>query len=79
MADDALAAWHADDRAPVKTRCSSPIGGKWPTPLNIRIHPDASAEDAPTVAAARGHRLAVGDVVITRQNTPTSTSTPHTT
>jgi hypothetical protein len=47
--------------------------------INIRIHSERIDEDAPTVPAARGHRLAAGDVVITRQNTiDVDTYTDHT-
>lgn len=42
--------------------------------LNRRIHDQhLTAPDAPTVTAARGHRVAVGDVIITRRNDPTVT------
>jgi conjugative relaxase-like TrwC/TraI family protein len=36
--------------------------------LNQRIHHDTIAADAPTVVGARGHRLAVGDLILTRHN-----------
>ncbi|OFJ51183.1 AAA family ATPase [Mycolicibacterium grossiae] len=39
--------------------------------LNRRIHDDHLTEGAPTVTAARGHRIATGDVIITRRNDPT--------
>ncbi len=39
--------------------------------LNRRIHDDRTGGDAPTVTAARGHQIAVGDVIITRRNDPT--------
>ena len=39
--------------------------------LNHRIHRDTIGADQPTVTAARGHRIAVGDLIITRRNDPT--------
>lgn len=68
MADDAVAAWTADVAA---GRDGLLIADRWEMAdaLNIRIHSERISDDAPTVAAARGHRVAVGDVVITRQNT----------
>jgi hypothetical protein len=39
--------------------------------LNRRVHDDTIAADAPTVTAARGHRIAVGDLILTRHNDPT--------
>lgn len=36
--------------------------------LNWRLHHEAVAADAATVVGARGHRLAAGDLVLTRQN-----------
>jgi hypothetical protein len=38
--------------------------------LNRRIHDQRIPADAPTVTAARGHRIAKGDVVISRRNEP---------
>lgn len=68
MADDAVAAWTADVAA---GRDGLLIADRWEMAdaLNIRIHSERISDDAPTVAAARGHRVAAGDVVITRQNT----------
>lgn len=68
MADDAVAAWTADVAA---GRDGLLIADRWEMAdaLNIRIHSERINDDAPTVATARGHRVAVGDVVITRQNT----------
>ena len=68
MADDAVAAWTADIAA---GRDGLLIADRWEMAdaLNIRIHSERISDDAPTVAAARGHRVAAGDVVITRQNT----------
>lgn len=39
--------------------------------LNRRIHDDAISDDAPTVTAARGHRIAKGDLILSRRNDPT--------
>ena len=40
--------------------------------LNRRIHDDTlTTPDTPTVTAGRGHRIAAGDVIITRRNDPT--------
>jgi hypothetical protein len=36
--------------------------------LNQRIHRDTIAADEPSIAGARGHRIAVGDVILTRHN-----------
>lgn len=68
MADDARTAWQADVAA---GRDALLIADRWEMAdaINIRIHSERIDEDAPTVRAARGHRLAAGDVVITRQNT----------
>ena len=68
MADDAVAVWRADVAA---GRDGLLIADRWEMAdaLNIRIHSERISDDAPTVAAARGHRVAAGDVVITRQNT----------
>jgi ATP-dependent exoDNAse (exonuclease V) alpha subunit len=41
--------------------------------LNRRIHDQTITADAPTVTAARGHRIAVGDLIISRRNDPTIT------
>ena len=68
MADDAVAAWTADVAA---GRDGLLIADRWEMAdaINIRIHSARISDDVPTVAAARGHRVAVGDVVITRENT----------
>lgn len=39
--------------------------------LNLRIHHDRIGKDAATVAGARGQRIAVGDLIISRRNDPT--------
>ncbi|KQY06560.1 AAA family ATPase [Mycobacterium sp. Root135] len=38
--------------------------------LNRRIHDDVIATDAPTVAGARGQRIAAGDLILSRRNDP---------
>jgi hypothetical protein len=38
--------------------------------LNQRIHNDTSDPNAPTLIAARGHQIAVGDLIISRRNDP---------
>ncbi|KPN46516.1 MobF family relaxase [Mycobacterium intracellulare] len=40
--------------------------------LNRRVHDDTISSQAPTVTAARGHRIAKGDVIISRRNDPTN-------
>jgi conjugative relaxase-like TrwC/TraI family protein len=39
--------------------------------LNQRLHHDTIESDAPTVTGARGHRIAVGDLILTRHNDAT--------
>jgi hypothetical protein len=39
--------------------------------LNRRIHDDTITADAPTVTAARQHRVAASDLILTRRNEPT--------
>ena len=39
--------------------------------LNRRLHDDTVDAEAPTVTAARGHRIGVGDLIISRRNDPT--------
>jgi conjugative relaxase-like TrwC/TraI family protein len=39
--------------------------------LNHRIHDDTIPTGAPTVEAARGHRIATGDLILSRRNDPT--------
>lgn len=39
--------------------------------LNRRIHEDLIPADAPTVTAARGQRIATGDLILSRRNDPT--------
>jgi ATP-dependent exoDNAse (exonuclease V) alpha subunit len=39
--------------------------------LNERIHNESLDAHAPTVRGARGHRIGVGDLILTRRNDPT--------
>ena len=39
--------------------------------LNQRLHHDTIPADAPTVIGARGHRIGVGDIILTRHNDAT--------
>jgi conjugative relaxase-like TrwC/TraI family protein len=67
MAAGALSGWQAD----VATgRDALLIADTWEVAdaLNLRIHNDTVTADAPTVVGARGHRIAVGDVIISRRN-----------
>lgn len=69
MAADALAGWRADLDA---GRDALLIADRWEVadPLNERIHRDRIDPDAPTVTAARGHRIAAGDLIVTRDSDP---------
>jgi conjugative relaxase-like TrwC/TraI family protein len=70
MARDALAAYRADVAAgkdallvcDTKEMCDA---------LNRRIHDQTIDPEAPTVTAARGQRIGVGDLIISRRNDPT--------
>ena len=44
---------------------------RWPTRSTGRLHDDTVAAEAPTVTAGRGHRIGVGDLIISRRNDPT--------
>ena len=70
MAHDALAAYRADiaDGKDTLLVCDTK---EMADALNRRIHDDTIAADAPTVTAARGHRIGVGDLIISRRNDPT--------
>jgi ATP-dependent exoDNAse (exonuclease V) alpha subunit len=70
MAADALAAYQRDTAA---SKNALLICGttEMADALNHRIHRDTIGAEEPTVIAARGHRLAVGDLVISRRNDPT--------
>jgi hypothetical protein len=70
MAHDALAGYQRDvavgkDALPL---CDTT---EMADALNRRIHDDTITPDAPTVTAARGHRIATGDLILTRRNNPT--------
>lgn len=68
MAADALADYRADTAA---GKDALLIADRWELcdALNKQIHTDRVAADAPTVTGARGHRIGVGDLVVTRDNT----------
>jgi conjugative relaxase-like TrwC/TraI family protein len=72
MADDALAAYRADVAA---GKDAMLIADRWAVAdaLNARIHNDRVAADAPSVQVAREQSVAVGDIIISRQNDPTVT------
>ncbi len=70
MAADALNGWRADTAAGKDSLVIADTLEMCDA-LNRRIHDERIAGDAPTVTAARGHHVAVGDVVITRRNDPT--------
>jgi conjugative relaxase-like TrwC/TraI family protein len=67
MAADALAAYKADAAAgkDALLLCDTI---EMADALNRRLHHDAFTADAPTITAARGHRIAVGELILTRQN-----------
>jgi conjugative relaxase-like TrwC/TraI family protein len=69
MAADALAAYRADVAAGKDALliCDTT---EMADALNRRIHDDTIDADAPVVTAARGHRIGVGDVIISRRNEP---------
>ncbi|WP_276046973.1 MobF family relaxase [Mycolicibacterium fortuitum] len=75
MADDALAGWRADLDA---GRDALLIADRWDVadPLNERIHRDRIDAEAPTVTAARGHRIGAGDRIVTRDSDPTIVMRP---
>ncbi len=70
MAADALEAWRSDR---VAGRDGLLIADTWEMAdaLNLRIHGEGIAADAPSVTGARGHQIAVGDVIISRRNDAT--------
>lgn len=70
MAHDALRAYQAD-RAAGKDALL--MTDRWDVcdALNTRLHRDTVVPDASTLAGARGHRIGVGDVIISRRNDPT--------
>jgi conjugative relaxase-like TrwC/TraI family protein len=67
MAADALAAYRADTAAgnDALLVCDTT---DMADALNQRLHHDTTTADAPTVAGARGHCIAVGDLILTRHN-----------
>ncbi|OBK95344.1 AAA family ATPase [Mycobacterium asiaticum] len=70
MAADALAAYQHDVAAGKNSLllCDTT---EMTDALNHRIHRDTIGAEQPTVTAARGHRIAVGDLIISRRNDPT--------
>jgi ATP-dependent exoDNAse (exonuclease V) alpha subunit len=70
MAADALDAYRADVAAGKDALlvCSTT---EMTDALNERLHRENLGPSAQTVAGARGHRIAVGDLVLTRSNDPT--------
>ncbi len=69
MATDALAAYQRDVAAGRNALliCDTI---EMTDALNRRIHRDTISADRPTLSAARGHRIAVGDLIISRRNDP---------
>ena len=68
MAADALAAYQADTAADKDALllCDTT---ELADALNQRLHHDTiGGQDAPTITGARGHRIGVGDLILTRQN-----------
>jgi conjugative relaxase-like TrwC/TraI family protein len=70
MASDALVAYRADTEAgkDALLLCDTK---EMADALNHRIHHETIDPTAPTIGVARGHRVAVGDVIISRRNDPT--------
>ncbi len=70
MAADALAAYKPDAAAGKDALlvCDTT---EMADALNERIHHERRDAHAPTVTAARGHRIGVGDLILTRRNDPT--------
>jgi hypothetical protein len=70
MAHDALTAYQADvtARQDALLICDTK---EMADALNRRLHDETIRADAPTVTAARGHRLGVGDLIISRRSDPT--------
>ena len=70
MATDALAAYRTDTAAgkDALLLCDTT---EMADALNRRIHHDTIDPTAPTIGVARGHRVAVGDLIISRRNDPT--------
>jgi conjugative relaxase-like TrwC/TraI family protein len=70
MAADALAAYQADTAAGKDALLVCDTTAMTDA-LNQRIHHDTITAHAPTVTGARGHHIAVGDVILTRRNDAT--------
>jgi hypothetical protein len=70
MATDALASYRADIGAG-KTALLICDTTELADALNQRLHTETIGAQADTVTAARGHRIGVGDLIITRRNDPT--------
>jgi conjugative relaxase-like TrwC/TraI family protein len=70
MAADALAAYQTDTSAGKDALliCDTT---EMTDALNARLHHDTIDADAPTVTGARGHRIAIGDLILTRHNDAT--------
>lgn len=70
MASDALAAYRADTAAgkDALLLCDT---AEMADALNTRIHIDTIDPNEPTIVVARGQRVAVGDLIISRRNNPT--------
>ena len=78
MAADALDAYHADsnvDRDALLVCDTTEMANT----LNQRIHHQRVDHDAPTAIGAAGHRIALGDLIISRRNDPTLDVTDPTT
>jgi hypothetical protein len=73
MASDALEAYRADIGAGSDALlvCDTT---EMADALNQRLHCDRAAPGTPTVEGARGHRIGVGDLILTRRNDPTITA-----
>jgi hypothetical protein len=69
MAHDAMAAYRADTAAgkDALVVCDTT---EMADALNRRLHDETVDAKAPTVTAARGHRIGVGDLIISRRNDP---------
>ena len=74
MATDALAAYRADTAAGKDALlvCDTT---EMADALNQRLHHEHRRRRRPTVTGARGHRIAVGDLILSRRNDPTIDAT----
>lgn len=77
MAADALAAYTADSELgrDALLVCDTT---EMTDALNLRIHNDRIDRKAPSVPGARGQRLSVGDLIVSRRNDPTIAFHPST-